>query len=120
MTLFTLENILTTYSWLVLTNKLDNLLGTLKRFTVTIEEKLVKFVGCELNWNNENNSVLLTQRGLISTLTSKFRDAIDGMRSSNTPVASGTIIERTKEREPVLKLRINKTISLVLDHYFTY
>ena len=56
-----------------------------RRFTVTIEDNLVKFVGCELDWKLYDNGVLLNKKVLIETLLTNFQNAIDTTRSPNTP-----------------------------------
>ena len=46
-----------------------------ERFTVTIEDTVKKFVGCEMSWDKKR-SVLLTQKEIIGLITEKFEQEL--------------------------------------------
>ena len=73
-----------------------------KIFTITIQEKVNKFVGCELTWDEEKNSVLLTQEGIISRIGHQFKDVLMITKKSETPAPPGSVIIRTVEDDPIL------------------
>lgn len=72
------------------------------RFTITVEENVGKFVGCELLWNKEERSVLLKQMDIINKIEDQFSDVLTTMKKSKTPSPPGTIIVRSKDGDPMM------------------
>lgn len=84
-------------------DSVENVICLMKnRLTMTIEDTITKFVGCELTWSLSKKQVLLQQFGIIKKLNEQFGEYLDTIGNMKTPGAPGSVIKRVIDGDPIL------------------
>ena len=57
----------------------------MKRFSVTYEDNISEFLGCDINIDRDKKEALITQRGVINSIKRYFGNEVKKMRKYSTP-----------------------------------